>query len=274
MAVGAWTNPAEQGEGFSRWVRRARAAAVQTPARHIAVAGGKGGVGKSNFCLNVGLALADRGLGVRLVDCDAGLGSLDVLLGLSPRRHLGDVLGGCALAEVEVTGPCGLRLVPAPPEVWDSAWEAEAPGRLRAVLDGDADVVLFDAGAGLGAGVRALLASVGEVVVVTTPEPTALADAYATLKAVRLANRATKAGVVVNLTDGPQDGAAAFRALTSVCATYLTWSPAYLGAIPRDPAVGQAVRAQRPLWVQAPEAPATRAVRRIAAEFAGRGVER
>ncbi len=271
MAVGAWMTEAEQGAELSRWVRLTRGTGAPTGARLVTVAGGKGGVGKSNFCLNFGLALAARGLRVRLVDCDAGLGSLDVLLGVTPRRHLGHVLAGCALEEVEIACPLGVRLVPAPPEVWEAGLAPAMEARLGSLLEAAADVVLLDAGAGLGEGVRSLLAIGREVVVVTTPEPTALADAYATLKAVRKENAAASARLVVNLVECVADGEAAFRAVASVCRSYLNWSPAYLGAIPRDPALRRAVRAQRPLLLDAPQAPAARALRQLAEDFGARG---
>lgn len=271
MALGTWTSEAEQGAELSRWVRRARGGDAVTGARLITVAGGKGGVGKSNFCLNFGLALAARGLRVRLVDCDAGLGSLDVLLGMTPRGHLGQVLAGCALEEVELAGPLGVRIVPAPPEVWEAGLAPVGEALLAAVLAAGVDVVLLDAGGGLGEGVRSLLALGREVVVVTTPEPTALADAYATLKAVRHANASAPVGLVLNLVECAGDGEAAFRAVASVCRSYLDWSPVYVGAIPRDPAVRRAVRAQRPLLLDAPQAPAARALRQLASEFGARG---
>ena len=275
MGIGAWLSSAQQGEHLSRWVRQVRGRPNAPTTRIVTVAGGKGGVGKSNFCLNFGLALQARGSRVVLVDCDVGLGSLDVLLGMTPYRHLGHVLNGeCALDEVEVPGPWGIRLVAAHPEAWAAdAERGEAamwPG-LLADLAERADVILLDAGAGLGEVVRSVLGVGREAVIVTTPEPTALTDAYATLKTLRRQNSDAWVGLVVNLVDGAADGNAAFRALASVCRSYLQWSPVYLGAIPRDPALPRAVRGQRPLLIDAPQAPAARAVRALAATFGRRG---
>lgn len=268
---------AEQGSDLARWIAEFRAqggAAPQAapPQRLVLVTGGKGGVGKSNFSLNFSLALQERGRRVLLVDCDSGLGNLDVLLGLCPERHLGDVVGGrCGIEEALIPVPGGLRLLPA-------ASGLEAIGRATAVdvgrlvralgqLAADYDICVLDSGAGLGPQIRALLRSAREILVVTTPEPTALADAYATVKTIHRDNARALTRLVVNMAEGSRDAEAAARSVGAVCRRFLDWAPDYLGAIPRDPGVLQAVRQQRPFLLSAPGGPAARAMRNLAAVF-------
>jgi flagellar biosynthesis protein FlhG len=276
---GGWSVAAttpEQASGLERWVREARGRASPAPVlpsgpRVVVVTGGKGGVGKSSFSLNFTLALGERGRRVLLVDGDSGLGNLDVLLGICPSRHLGHVLAGaCGVGEAIVSGPGGLKLLPAASglEAMGRATAVEVSRLLRALREISAafDLCVLDTGAGLGAEVRALWRAGSEILVVTTPEPTALADAYATIKAIHGDNPRAETLLVVNMAEGPRDAEAAARSVAAVSRQFLDWSPRYLGYIPRDPAVARAVREQRPFLLDG-SAPAARAVRRLAAAF-------
>ena len=269
---------AEQASDLERWIRQARAQARQRGRsvatggqRVVVVTGGKGGVGKSNFSLNFSLALQERGRRVLLVDCDSGLGNLDVLLGICPSRHLGHVLAGaCDVQEAVVPGPLGLQLLPAASgiEAIGRATAVEVGRLVRALapLADQSDLCVLDSGAGLGPQVRALLRAAGEIVVVTTPEPTALADAYATVKAIHRDNPRSAAALVVNLADNARDAEAAAGSVLTVCRQFLNWTPRYLGYIPRDAAVWRAVREQRP-FLFSPGSAAARALRDLAAVF-------
>ncbi len=284
---------AEQASDLERWVRQARAQAreagalgseprlrVRTAAaprqRVVVVTGGKGGVGKSNFSLNFSLALQERGRRVLLVDCDSGLGNLDVLLGMCPTRHLGHVLGGqCAIGDAVIPGPLGLLLLPAASgiEAIGRATAVEVGRLVRALGEvGDRfDLCVLDSGAGLGSQVRALLRAAAEILVVTTPEPTALADAYATVKQVHRDNPRASAALIVNMADNARDGEAAAGSVAAVCRQFLAWTPRYLGHVPRDPAVLRAVREQRPFLLGG-SSPAARAMRELAAAFCDEAV--
>ncbi len=274
--------PAEQGSDLARWVAQARAQSVDaagqaaTRQRLVLVTGGKGGVGKSNFSLNFSLALAERGRRVLLVDCDSGLGNLDVLLGLCTDRHLGDVVGGrCTVEDALITVPGGVRLLPAASgmEAIGRATATDIGRLVRALsrLTVTFDFCVLDSGAGLGPQIRALLRSAGEIVVVTTPEPTALADAYATIKTIHRDNARAETRLVINMADSVRDAEAAMRSVAAVCRRFLEWTPGYLGAIPRDPGVLTAVRQQRPFLLSAPGGPAARALRRLTATFCDEG---
>src|SRR4051794_38289314 len=159
-------------------------------ARSLVLTSGKGGVGTSNLALNLAIALGESGQRVVLVDADLGLANIDLLCGLAPARDLGDVLAGdCALADAIVRGPGDVRIVPGAHGVRTlSEVLGDAPARLAsdlAELEADADFLLIDAGSGLGAAIATLAAAADRVVLVTTPEPTSVADAHAAIERFR-----------------------------------------------------------------------------------------
>src|SRR6185503_13798982 len=154
------------------------------PLRVIAVASGKGGVGKTNVTANLAVALAREGARVCVLDADLGLANIDVLFGLTPKLSLRDVLRGeRRLAEVIVEGPGGVRIIPAASGAAELT--ALAPSeRLRLLAEVDAldeaiDVLLVDAAAGISANVLHFTSAAADTLLVITPEPTALTDAYA-----------------------------------------------------------------------------------------------
>src|SRR5215470_8871484 len=161
--------------------------ATAAPLRVVAVASGKGGVGKTNLTANLAVALAACGQRVCILDADLGLANLDVLLGLTPTTNLLHVLSGeRRLAEVMLDGPAGVRVIPAASGTEELTALAPAE-RLRLLdevdsLDGSLDVLLVDTAAGISANVLHFAAAAADVLVVITPEPTALTDAYALVK--------------------------------------------------------------------------------------------
>jgi flagellar biosynthesis protein FlhG len=231
---------------------------------------GKGGVGTSNLVLNLAIALGQMKQRVLVVDGDIGLANLDLLGGLSPRHDLGDVLQGrCELADAVVLGPCGIRVVPgahaARTSISDLGDAAERLAREVKEFSFDFDFVLIDAGSGLGAGAALLAASTDDVVVVSTPEPTSLADAHAAiarfhqLPSVRvrvLVNQATSHAEGVQALDGIVNSSRQFKGAVV--------APLEPGFVRVDPHVPMAVRGRRPFVTAFPAAAASRSVRRIA----------
>jgi flagellar biosynthesis protein FlhG len=243
--------------------------------RVLAVASGKGGVGKTNLTANLAVALAQRGQRVCVLDADLGLANMDVLFGLSPEWSLLHVLRGeKRLAEVMVDGPGGIRIVPAA-SGFDELTALSPDDRLRLLdevdsLDGTFDTLLIDSAAGISANVLYFAAAAADALIVITPEPTSLTDAYALVKVL-----ATKYGrreflVTVNMASGAADGEAAFARLARVTERFLRVRLEYQGYVPYDDAVSRAVRQQLPAILTTPASPASQALADLARRLAAR----
>jgi flagellar biosynthesis protein FlhG len=251
------------------------AATAEARLRVIAVASGKGGVGKTNVTANLAVALARMGERVCVLDADLGLANLDVLFGLSPRLSLLDVLRGeRRLAEVIIDGPAGVRIIPAASGCEELT--ALAPGdRLRLLdevdtLDETVDVLLVDTAAGISSNVLHFTAAAADALFVITPEPTALTDAYALMKVLAGRYGQREFLVAVNMAAGAADAQAAFVRLDRVAERFLGVRLEYQGYVPFDAAVPRAVREQLPVLLAAPGAPASLALAQLAARLATR----
>lgn len=235
----------------------------------IAITSGKGGVGKSNVAVNVSLELAALGYRVTLLDADLGLANADVLLGLIPKSHLGQVLTGQrTLQEVVIQVTEGMRLIPGGSGVAELAnltqnQQARLFSELRAI-ETDSDFLIVDTAAGISGSVTGILKAVDEVIIVTTPDPTALVDAYATIKVLHQAVPATPIWIVINDVTDLNDAERVYAQLRSTTARFLHREITHLGTIPRDAELVEAVREQMPVVKYAPETPASRALRLIA----------
>jgi len=237
--------------------------------RIIAVTSGKGGVGKTNVVGNLAASLAELGKKVVVLDADFGLANIDVLLGLTPRFHLGHVLfGNKSLAEVMIQGPNGIKIIPA-----SSGMQrlAELTSEQRdylvesfADLQSDTDYLLIDTAAGISRNVIHFLLSAQEVIVVSAPEPTAIVDGYAVIKIILKEDPAKPVQVIINSVQREEEAREVFAQINSVVRRFLGRDVNYLGHIERDPHVTQAVRAQVLVACQCPDAPASRCFRRLA----------
>jgi len=245
------------------------------PLRVIAVASGKGGVGKTNVTANLAVALARRGLRVCVLDADLGLANLDVVLGLTPAKSLLHVLRGEArLADVVVEGPAGIRVVPAA-SGFAELTRLEASQQLALLaemetLEHELDVLLLDVGAGISSNVLWFASAAAETLVLLTPEPTALTDAYALVKLLATRHGRTDFQVLVNMAASAVDADAAYRRLARVAERFLGVRVEYAGWVPFDDAVPRAVRCQQPVLLSAPGTPASLAIGRLATRVAGR----
>ena len=235
----------------------------------VAIGGSKGGVGKSNLAVNLGVALRKCGRTVLLVDGDLGLSNLDVLLGLIPGRTVADFLQGeAAIEELLLQGPAGMRVLPAASGVPElTRLDGAARNRMvKALLEGEslAEVVLVDTGAGVGDTAVAMQLAASRVVLVTTAEPTSLVDAYASLKILWSADPAKRVDVVVNAVENEAEGLRAYEQLSRAATHFLGREPGWLGPVYRDPRIGDAVRRQRSLLELYPTSVAARCYERIA----------
>jgi len=246
-------------------------------ARAIAVSSGKGGVGKTNLAVNLAVAFAARGQRVVLLDADLGLANADVLCGLTPRATLEDVVSSDrTLEEVMVSAPGGFRLVPGASGVSRLADMGQT--QRRSVLDQllrleqTTDLLIVDTGAGIGANSMAFAAAAHSIVVTTTPEPTAIADAYGAIKT--LVARGCRDGIrlVVNMASSEEEARAVHARIDRVARAFLSTPIALAGSVPLDPLVPRAVRRRTPLLVASPEAPASQAITRIARVLAGESI--
>ena len=242
---------------------------IRNATRTLAVTGGKGGVGKTNLSVALALCAARAGLRVCLLDADFGLAKIHVLLGLSPRADLRDVLSGAArLGDTLIDGPEGVRILPGASGLAEIAnLGPEQRGLLLQGLEevsANFDLLLVDTGAGISENVLSFVVAADEAVVVTTPEPTALTDAYALIKVVAARRADVPFHLLINNAVSAGDGDAAARGITDVARRFLSAPVSYLGSVPADPSVGAAVGARKPYLSHAPQAPASAAVVRIA----------
>lgn len=234
--------------------------------RVIAVTSGKGGVGKTNLSINLAHALIGAGKEVMLLDADLGLANADILLGTIPPFNLGHLLRG----EQDIFGlihttSTRLKLIAGGSGVEELA-DLGQP-RLQQFLadiqrlDGQADYLFLDTGAGLNHVVLGFVLSADEVLLVTTPEPTSMADAYATIKSLHRRNPNVQVRLIINQAERPEEARDAAERLIATARNFLGLNVTVLGSVPRDPCVWQAVRSQRPFVLEYPLAPASRAVR-------------
>ncbi len=245
-------------------------------ARVIAIASGKGGVGKSTVAVNVAVALSKLGLRVGVLDGDFGLGNVDVLLGLTPVVHLGHLLDGeRSLSETILEGPGGVSVIPAGSGIPKlTALTSVQRGRLKATVDemcGVLDFLIIDTASGISNNVVETIALADRVLLVTSLEPSAVVDAYATAKVLSDATPTIDLGLVVNGVRSSEEASLAFRQIDIAATRFLTRSLEYYGFIAEDASVREAVLMQRSVLDQAPQAPASRGYRALAARLAGLG---
>ena len=237
--------------------------------RSLAIASGKGGVGKSTLAANLAIALGERGARVLLVDADFSQANLDLLLGVHPRWDLQHVLNGeKTLEEIVVEGPAGVKLVPAAsgsPELADlDDYRLECLWRGISQLESEADVVLIDTASGVHRTVTWLCRAAREVLVVTTPEMPAFSDAYALIKLLQKQGLSRPPHLVINHTDSADEAEETAHRIRLVARRFLQMDLALWGSVPADPAVARAVRLQEPLLTAFLQAPASAAIRALA----------
>ena len=241
--------------------------------RVIAVTSGKGGVGKTSFTVNLGLALLDYGYRVLLLDGDLGLANVDVACGITPKFTMEHLLTGeKTLEEIIAPGPRGLGILPGGSGVLELANLDRAQlvnvianlGRLEKL----ADILLIDTGAGLNHTVINFLKAADDIIVLTTPEPTALTDAYALLKALQR-EEDSQVHVVINRVRQEIDALATYERLQTAVNKFLQGSLTLLGWVYDDPAVSRAVMQQEPLAVAYPDSSAYRCIQWIAGSVSG-----
>lgn len=242
--------------------------------RTIAFTSGKGGVGKSNLVLNAGLLLARHGRRVALLDGDLGLANLTVLLGQAPKHDLRDVIAGDKrMRDIVLRGPNGLLIIPAGSGVAELANLSEGDRgdlfeQLRDIED-SVEFLLIDTGAGISDTVLSLILASDESVVVTQPEPTALADAYALMKVVIQQFPAYPFHVLINMVRDGKQARQVHRSLAEILTRFLGYQPGDAGFVVMDGSVAQGVVEQVPFTILAPQAPASRCIEDLVRRLVG-----
>jgi len=239
------------------------------PVRVIAVASGKGGVGKTNLSVNLGISLAQMGRKVVLLDADMGLANVDILLGMYPQFNLSHVLSGeKTLNEIMLNGPDGLRVIPGASGIQKmselSTFEQTAVVHAFSSLDQDLDVLIVDTAAGISAGVINFVRACQEVIVVVCDEPTSLTDAYAFIKLLNRDYGLTNFHIITNMVKTTEQGEALFRKLSKVTDHYLEVTLRFLGPVLFDENLRRSVQKQTPLVISYPVSKASLAIRLIA----------
>ena len=235
----------------------------------VAVTGGKGGVGKTLTAVNLGASLAALGRSTMLLDADFGLANVDVLLGMKARLNLEHVMSGqCALEDVIQTASSGLRVVPATSgsvsmATLSRAQHAGLIGAFSQLLE-PVDVLLVDTAAGLSDGVVTFSEAAQRVVVIVCDEPASLTDAYGLIKVLCRRQPGCRFEIVANRVESAVHGRELHEKLMRVCHRFLGITPAYLGYLPDDDYVRQAIRRQTTVVEAFPSSPAARAFQRLA----------
>lgn len=245
-------------------------------ARVITVTSGKGGVGKSNTAINLAIWFRKMGQRVIILDADFGLANIEIMFGTVPKHNLCDLIyQGKNIKDIITWGPGDIGFISGGSGI------AGLSNLSRdyliyiiqnlAQLDAIADIIIIDTGAGISDAVLEFLVASGEILLVTTPEPTSITDSYSLLKALnrhpRFSREESKIKVIANRVEKQEDGQALFNKLNVVVARYLKLPITYLGAIPQDEKLTQAVMQQMPVSLQNPLARASKSYEIIAAKL-------
>lgn len=253
----------DQANGLREMVLRDREG--RPPLRVVSVTSGKGGVGKTNIACNLATLAARGGRKVLLLDADLGLANADIVLGIAPHHHLGHLLDGSVpLDDILAEGPNGMRIIAASTGVQElTRLGDDQKLRLLEALEeiqDRFDLVVVDCGAGIGDNVLFFAGSAQETLLVVSPEPTALTDAYATVKVLSQQAGVESFAVVVNPVPTEAHGREVFSKLTRVTERFLQAKVRFAGWIPRDENLQRALMAQRPMVELFPRSPASRAM--------------
>jgi flagellar biosynthesis protein FlhG len=248
---------------------------VIRPHQKIAIASGKGGVGKTWLSITLCHALANKGKKVLLFDGDLGLANVDIQLGLMPKHDLGGVLAGRLPLNQATTAYSdgGFDIIAGRSGSGNLADIAKS--RLRSLseditlLSASYDQVVFDLGAGVERTVRSLANQVDVVFVVTTDEPTALTDAYAFIKLTHIERPNLELKVIVNMANSTKEGERTYNTILKACEGFLKFSPALAGVVRRDTKVRETIRNQTSILVRFPNTEAANDVRIIVDKLIG-----
>mgnify|MGYP004576874827 FL=1 len=251
-------------------------------ARVITVTSGKGGVGKSNTSINLAIQFRKLGKRVIILDADFGLANIEIMFGAVPKHNLCDLIyQGKSITEIITWGPMEVGFISGGSGI--AGMSNLSRDYLSYIiqnlsqLDAIADIIIVDTGAGISDAVLEFLVASGEILLVTTPEPTSITDSYSLLKALyrhpRFDENTTKVKMVANRVAKESEGEILFNKLNAVVARYLKIPMTYLGSVPEDVQLARAVMQQMPVSIQNPGAKSTAAYEKIVQKLMGKDEE-
>lgn len=262
----------DQAEALRHLVKQKELREEGRTTRIVTVTSGKGGVGKSNFSLNFALTLQRMGQRVLVFDADIGMANIDVLMGISSPYNLYHLLKQeKTIWDIVQEGPEGLHFIAGGSGFIDlldlSSEQLNGFEREIGKLHGVYDLILFDTGAGLSRETVKFITAAQETIVVTTPEPTSITDAYALIKMVKGMNHDVQFKLIVNRAADQREGKQTADKISLVAERFLQSKLPSLGFLPDDPSVSKAVKRQIPFSVAYPGSEASAALERIARQF-------
>ncbi len=269
-----------QRRSFSNTVNEKNKASAMpsSSTRIICVTSGKGGVGKTNFTLNLAIALSKLNNRVVIIDADLGLANVDVVMGVLPKYTLLDVIkGNKELEDIMVTGPNGIKIISGGSGVLDLIDMPQ--DQITHLIDkfenisNYADIILIDTGAGLSKSVLSFVLAAHEVIVVCTPEPTAITDAYAMIKTIGIKDKSKKLKLLINRVENVNEGKITFEKLKNASDKFLNINIEKLGYLLEDIHVSRSVKLQQPFIIQFPNSPVSKNIELIASKLTNDKVE-
>lgn len=227
-------------------------------AKVITVTSGKGGVGKTNVTVNIAIALSQKGYRVVIIDADLGLSNIDVIFGIVPKYTLVDLINnGMSILDILCEGPGNIKFISGGSGVQElinldkSSLEAFIAN--MSILDKIADFILIDTGAGLSDHVMNFVLSADEVLLVTTPEPTSITDAYALVKTVSRTKKDCRINVLINRADDESEAESVYNNFSMVADKFLGMKLKKIGYLPFDQLLIKSVKMQRPYLLNYPK---------------------
>jgi flagellar biosynthesis protein FlhG len=235
----------------------------------ISITSGKGGVGKTNISVNLGLSLSQKGKKVLIIDADLGLANVNVLFNLKVNKTINDLIeGNSTINDILIEGPGGIKILPASSGIFsmsqiDDSGQHILLSHLSSLSD-LFDYILIDTGAGIGKNVLFFNSISHYVLIVVTPEPTSITDAYALIKVLNSRSKIKRFKIIVNQVVSSGEGKKIYGALYGVVSKFLTVSLDYLGYIVADKYIQKSVLSQKPVLLYAPTSPSSLCINTIA----------
>jgi len=258
-----------QKDSLQSFLKGHKSSSKEKLAKLIAITSGKGGVGKTNFILNLAIAMSIRGKNVLLIDADMNLSNIDVLLGIYPQYTLSNLMDDTITVDkLLVDGPRDIKILPASSGdlavMQNQKKYQQTLIQVYTDLRKNFDYILIDTGAGISDFTVDFVLSADKVIVITTPEPTAITDAYAMIKVLYFRSKSPHISLIVNMAQTEDEAKNIYNKINLIVQHFLNKSIQHLGYIPIDKSIREAVRDQVPLIIKRPRSAASANIHNIA----------